>query len=166
MTKSRARTVVMNGFVEYARVFRENMDSNPDYHPTGQYNMNFYPKTQEDLDLFWAAGVEKEFRGFKRLKESSGDGYGIGSYIKLKRDNLNPIAESLGGPPLVVDWSGDALNKGAHWDFEGMGEIGNGSEVRVRVLVYGEGDRTGSRLEKVGVIDLVRYESTLCEDGF
>tara|TARA_R100001377_G_scaffold43808_1_gene24846 strand:- start:2859 stop:3362 length:504 start_codon:yes stop_codon:yes gene_type:complete len=164
----KARVLVMEGYVEYARVFKENMDSNPDFHPTGQFNMNFYPKTEEDLELFWEAGVEKAFRGNSRLKDPrSGDGYGIGQYIRLKRDNVNPVAEALGGAPHVVNWLGDAdaLSKGAGWAFSD-GELGNGTEVRVKVTVYGEGDRTGHRLDKIGVVNLVEYASTLTADGF
>ena len=112
MSKAKARVIVMKGFVEYARVFKENMDSNPDFHPTGQFNMNFYPETEADLQMYWDAGVAEEFRGHKRLKDPrSGDGYGIGQYIRLKRDNVNPIAETLGGAPQVVNWSGDELTK-------------------------------------------------------
>ena len=166
MSKAKARVIVMKGFVEYSRVFKENMDSNPDFHPTGQFNMNFYPETEADLQMYWDAGVAEEFRGHQRLKDPrSGDGYGIGQYIRLKRDNVNPIAETLGGAPQVVNWSGDELTKGSNWSFSD-GELGNGTKVQVKVTVYGEGDRTGHRIDKIGVINLVEYQSTVTEDGF
>lgn len=152
-----AKTIVMTGYVEYARVFKHNMDANPEFHPTGQFNVNFYPESQEDLQKFWDSGVPESFRGNSRLKSPrEGDGYGIGQFIRLKRDNENRISDDLGGPPEVVWFTEGNENKA--WDTDTDGELGNGTKVRVKVTVYGSGDRTGHRLEKIGVLDLVPYE--------
>ena len=40
------------------------------------------------------------------------------------------------------------------------------ASATVEFTVYGEGDRTGSRVDKIGVIKLVQYQSTVSEDGF
>jgi hypothetical protein len=154
---NKARYVIMEGYLEYARVFNQNMDSNPEFHPTGQFNVNFYPATQEDADKFFDAGIQPKFRGTPRLKApKSGEGYGIGKYIKLKRDNVHRIAE-LGGQPQIVHWSGEEQGKG--WSFTEDGELGNGTKALVKVVVYGQGERAGHRLEKVGVIEHVPYEA-------
>lgn len=158
MTNTKARYVVMEGYLEYARVFQENMDSNPEFHPTGQFNMNFYPATEEDLQKFWDSGVPQSFRGNSRLKTpKTGEGYGIGKFIRLKRDNVSRVAEELGGPPQVVFWTEESM--GAPWSFTEDGELGNGTKALVKVVVYGSGDRTGHRLEKVGVKEHVPYEA-------
>ena len=160
--------VTMTGFVEYARVFPENMDSNPDFHPTGQFNMNFYPETDADLQALWDSGYPETFRGTSRLKtpKDGQAGYGIGQFVKLKRDNVNDIVDTWGGPPSVVHWSGDKI--GQPWSMTTDGELGNGTKVRVKMTVYGSGDRTGSRLEKIGVMELVPYTSStrVDVDGF
>lgn len=170
MSNTKARYVVMEGYLEYARVFKENMDSNPEFHPTGQFNVNFYPASEEELQKFWAAGVPEKFRGTSRVKTPrDGSGFGIGKYIKLKRDNVNRIADDLGGPPQVVYWMDTELDGapalGAPWSFTEDGELGNGTKAKVKVVVYGEGERTGHRLEKVGVMEHVPYEAKLAS-GF
>lgn len=155
MEKAKSRIVVMEGYVEYARIFPSNMDKNPDFHPTGQFNMNFYPASEEEIQKLWDAGVPKAFRGTPRLRDPKGDeSYGIGKFVRLKRDNIHRI-EALGGAPSVVHWTDDRM--GEDWDITTDGEVGNGSKVLVKLVVYGEGDRTGSRLEKVGVKELVPY---------
>jgi hypothetical protein len=98
----------MTGFVEYARVFPENMDSNPDFHPTGQFNMNFYPETDADLQALWDSGYPKTFRGTSRLKtpKDGQAGYGIGQFVKLKRDNVNDVRGHMGWSPIScsLEW--------------------------------------------------------------
>ena len=51
---AKTTTVMMTGFVEYARVFEENMDDNMDFHAKteGQYNVNFYPESDEMFEKF------------------------------------------------------------------------------------------------------------------
>lgn len=157
-TGNKARYIVMKGFLEYARLFPDNMDSNPEFHPTGQYNMNFYPETDAEADKFFDAGIQRKFRGADRLKpaKDGSAGYGCGKFIRLKRDNVHRI-EELGGAPEVVYW--DDENLGKPWTMAGDGALGNGTYAIVKVVVYGEGDRAGSRLEKVGIIDHVPYDS-------
>ena len=55
----------------------------------------------------------------------------------------------------MVKMDGDTVND--RWDFEMDGLIGNGSKVRVKLVMYGEGNMAGHRLEKLGVLDLVSY---------
>ena len=161
-----AKTITMTGYAEYARIFNENMDKNPDFHPNGQFNMNFYPETEADLDTFFGAGVPRSFRGQDRLKiPKNGSGYGIGKFVKLKRDNVNPFLPEWGGKPEVVHWDGD--KKGLDWSMTEDGEVGNGSKVRIKLTVYGEGDRVGHRIEKVGIMELVPYLSQKVDaEGF
>jgi len=154
---NKARYVVMEGYLEYARVFPENMDNNPEFHPTGQYNTNFYPATEGDLEKFWKAGVPKAFRGNERLKSADRESWGIGKFIKLKREHVHRF-EDLSGPPEVVHW-GDEEKRGTPWTMTEDGELGNGTKVMVKVVVYGEGERTGHRIDKIGVMEHVPYES-------
>jgi hypothetical protein len=62
---AKTKTVMMTGFVEYARVFEQNMDDNLDFHgkTEGQYNMNFYPESDAELEKFFAAGAPMSTMG-------------------------------------------------------------------------------------------------------
>lgn len=156
MTKT--TVVAMNGFLEYARVFPENMDDNMDFHAKteGQYNVNFYPETDEDFDKFFAAGAAPSAMGHDTIKVGNPE-VGSGKYLKLKRPNKHPSGiEDFGGAPLVFDFrEGESTKK---WSFSEDGELGNGTKATVKVSIYGEGPRASIRLEKLAITDLVEYD--------
>jgi|TARA_R110000850_G_scaffold110308_6_gene223410 hypothetical protein len=150
--------ITMTGFLEYARVFTENMDDNMDFHDKteGQYNVNFYPETDEDFDKFFGAGAPPSSMGHDTIKIGNPE-VASGKYLKLKRPNKHPSGiEDFGGAPLVFDFrEGESTKK---WSFENDGELGNGTKATVKVSIYGEGPRASIRLEKLAVTNLVEHD--------
>jgi len=168
MAKGKTTIVSMTGFVEYARVFPENMD-NGEYHEKtqGQYNVNFYPETTEGLADYFKAGAPVSSMGHDTIKIGNPE-LGTGKYLKLKRPNVHPIAPEWGGAPTVFDFrEGESLKK---WSMTDDGELGNGSKVTVKVSVWADGKKSIQRLEKVAVHKLVEFTgqsgSTIDMDTF
>lgn len=166
---AKTKIIKMTGYVQYAKIFPENMDDNMDYHEKtqGQYNMNFYPETEADLETFFKAGAPESSMGHDTVK--LGDpSLGMGKFIKLKRPNVHPSGiEDFGGAPLVFDHTeGEGLKR---WSYTEDGELGNGTKAHVKVSIYGEGPRASIRLERVAVLDHVEYDPnavSLRDDSF
>ena len=155
MAKGKTTIVTMTGFVEYARIFPENMDTN-DYHAKtqGQYNVNFYPETQEDFGAYFEAGAPVSALGYDTIKVGNTE-LATGKFLKFKRPNVHPAVEEWGGPPAVFDFrEGPGMKK---WDFELDGEVGSGSKVTIKVSVWTDGKKSFQRLEKVAVHELVEF---------
>jgi len=155
MAKGTTTIVSMTGFVEYARVFKENMDEN-DYHvkTQGQYNVNFYPETTEGFEAYFQAGAPVSSMGHDTIKIGNSE-LATGKFLKLKRPNLHPIVAEWGGAPTVFDFrEGVSMKK---WDFAADGEVGNGSKVTVKVSVWADGKKSIQRLEKIAIHELVEF---------
>jgi len=114
---AKTTVIAMTGFIEYARVFTDNMDANMDFHAKteGQYNVNFYPETDEDFDKFFGAGAPPSAMGHDTIKVGNSE-LASGKYLKLKRPNKHPSGiEDCGGAPLVFDFrEGESTKK---WSF-------------------------------------------------
>jgi hypothetical protein len=149
------KIIAMEGFASYAKIFPENMDDNMEYHAAteGQYNMMFSFATEDDLAAYINAGGPEKSMGHDLIKEST---FGIGKCIKLKRPNKHKSGiEDFGGAPAVYDHTeGESVKRYTFTD----GELGNGSRVKVKVSIYGEGARAIVRLEKVAVMDVVEFD--------
>ena len=155
MANGKTTLIGMTGFVEYARVFKENMD-NSDYHVKthGQYNVNFYPDSMEGFEDYFEGGAPVSAMGHDTIKIGNSE-LGTGKFLKLKRPNVHSFAEEWGGPPTVFDFrNGVSMKK---WDFAADGEIGNGSKVIVKVSIWSDGKKSIQRLEKLAVVELVEY---------
>ena len=156
--------VTMTGFVEYAKVFEQNMDDNMDFHAAteGQYNMNFYPESEEDFKTFFAAGAPESTMGHDTIKIGNSE-VGLGKFLKLKRPNKHRSGiEAFGGAPKVFDFrEGESTRQ---WDFDADGELGNGSKVMVKVSIFGSGPRASIRLERIAVLEQKVYTREV-EDG-
>ena len=155
MAKGKTTIVSMTGFVEYARVFPENMD-NGDYHEKtqGQYNCNFYPETTEGFEAYFQAGAPVSSMGHDTIKIGNPE-LGTGKFLKLKRPNVHPMVAEWGGAPTVFDFrEGESLKK---WSMADDGEVGNGSKVTVKVSVWSDGKKSIQRLEKIAVHKLVEF---------
>lgn len=155
MAKGTTTLVSMTGFVEYARVFTENMDDN-DYHEKtqGQFNVNFYPETTEGFEAYFQAGAPVSSMGHDTIKIGTPD-LGTGKFLKLKRPNVHSFAPEWGGAPTVFDFrEGVSMKK---WSMTDDGEVGNGSKVTVKVSVWSDGKKSIQRLEKVAVHELVEF---------
>ena len=172
MTNMKTTYVTVDGYAEYAKVFPENRDTaDKTTHPgikkmlnqsNGQYSINFYPVDETELNKCFGPLSHKMYGGVVRLRE--GRDLGVGKFIQLKRkhEDIRTTAKgevNFGGPVEVVHFSEDEDTKGKPWSFEEDGTIGNGSLVRVKFSVYGEGTTQSVRLEKVGVIEHVAYEA-------
>jgi hypothetical protein len=156
MAKGKTTLVTMTGLVEYARIFHGNMDDG-DYHTNtkGQYNVNFYPESQEALGEYFKAGVPVASMGYDTIKIGNPE-LATGKYLKLKRPNVHPLVSEWGGAPAVFDFrEGLGMKK---WDMGVDGEVGNGSKVTVKVSVWTDGNKSIQRLEKVAVLELVKYD--------
>lgn len=149
--------ITMTGYVEYAKVFAENMDDNMDFHEKtqGQFNVNFYPETENDFKAFFDAGAPESAMGHDTIKMGNSE-LALGKYLKLKRPNVHPSGiEAFGGAPKVFDFREGESTK--QWDFAEDGELGNGSKVKVKVSIYGSGPRASIRLERIAVLEQKVY---------
>ena len=155
MAKGKTTIVSMTGFVEYARIFPENMDDNEYHEKTqGQYNVNFYPETTDGFEAFFQAGAPVSSMGHDTIKIGN-ETLGTGKFLKLKRPNVHAFASEWGGSPTVFDFrEGESLKK---WSMTDDGEVGNGSKVTVKVSVWADGKKSIQRLEKIAVRELVEF---------
>lgn len=144
---------VFDGEIFYARVFEGNMD-NGEFHAKteGQFNCVFIPKDDEELQKLIKMGFPEKSMGNSMVKEYDVAGGRKG--VKLKRPNKHPKIEDFGGAPIVTHGVSDKV-----WDMDTDGELGNGTKVKVKVSIYGSGERASIRLEKVAVIEHVPYEA-------
>ena len=155
MAKGKTTIVSMTGFVEYARVFHDNMDNN-DYHEKtqGQFNCNFYPESNDGFEAYFQAGAPVSSMGHDTIKVGNFD-LGTGKFLKLKRPNIHATVNEWGGAPTVFDFrEGESLKK---WSMADDGEVGNGSKVTVKVSVWADGKKSIQRLEKMAVHTLVEF---------
>lgn len=170
----------MEMILEYAKVFPENADmGNPDgnstqkniYDKGGQYIVNGYFTDQEQIDTLLKDGLQEINLGNPRIIEGNAE-FGIGKYIKLKRDKEDlikvfqdrsgkDVEVNYGGPVGIVDLR-DPENK-RWWSFEEDGALGNGTKAMVQFEVYKNG--SGVRLINVGVTDHVPFEATPSGDN-
>lgn len=153
MEKRKAATIVMDGYIKWARLRPSDMDTK--FVPDGQYNMEFYPADEGELDKIMTEAKARE-KDLKLKDPYDGEGFGVGKYFKVSRNHVNRSVEEFGGPPTVVKMNGEEV--ASRWDFDMDGGIGNGSKVRIKVVFYGQGHLAGHRLEKLGVLEHVPYE--------
>jgi len=163
---AKTKEIKMTGFIEWAKIFTQNMDDNMEFHEKtqGQFNMNFYPESDEEFETFFKAGAPTSSMGNDTIKQGNEE-LGMGKYIRLKRPNVHPSGiEDFGGAPKVYDYTdGPSLNL---WDYETQGNLGNGTKVIAKATIYGEGARASIRLEAVAVLDHVKYEGGDKSAGF
>lgn len=164
----------MEMVLEYAKIFPENADMGDANGASwqkkiaengGQYIVNAYFTSQDQIDKLVADGLETVILGNPRIIEGNAE-FGIGKYLKLKRPVVDVIKifenkgkeveVNFGGAPDVVD-ARDPENK-KFWSFEEDGPLGNGTKAMVQFEVYSNG--SGVRLSKVAVMDHVPYEPT------
>lgn len=167
----------MKMVLAYAKVFEENADyGDPDAAAKstqgaiaakgGQTIVDAYFTSEADIEKLREAGMQEAPLGHPRVRDGDPE-FGIGKYIKLKRDVMDnvkvfeqkkgPATEvNYGGLPRVIDFR-DPDNKGP-WDYEEMGSLGNGTKAIVKFDMYSKG--AGFRLEAIAVQELVEYVPT------
>lgn len=164
----------MEMVLEYAKVFKENADYGDPEAPAksvagsiarkgGQTITNAYFTSDEDKQKLIDAGLDLKPLGHDRILQGNSE-YGIGEFVKLKRDvedNIKTfknkgkpeVTVNYGGLPKIVDLR-DPENKSL-WDFETDGELGNGTKALVKFDMYSNG--AGLRLEAIAVQELVEW---------
>lgn len=155
MANGKTTIVSMTGFIEYARIFPQNVDDS-EYHikTQGQYNVNFYPETTEGFEAYFQAGAPVSAMGHDTIKIGNSE-LATGKFLKLKRPAVHASVADFGGVPTVFDFrEGVSMKK---WSFDADGEVGNGSKVTVKVSVWTDGKKSIQRLEKVAVHELVEF---------
>jgi len=159
-----AKTYQIEGTIEYAKIFAENMDTYEKHMEKsgGAFTCNFYPDDEGFEERLIGDGFPEAMLGHKTFREGNKD-YGYGRFMKLKRPNKGPFlnkegVDVYGGPPKVYDHlEGPSADL---WSFEEQGELGNGTKVIVNIEFWrGKGGSKGMRLLEVAVLDHVEYES-------
>ena len=158
MAKGKTTIVSMTGFVEYAKVFPENLDTGDFYEKTqGAYITNFYPEDDEGFKAFFDAGAPVASLGHDTIKIGN-SAIASGKYLKLKRPHVHTTVPEWGGAPAVFDHTqGESLKK---WSFADDGELGHGTKVTVKVSVWVDGKKSIQRLEKMAVLKHVEYDGS------
>jgi hypothetical protein len=161
----------MDMVLEYPRVFEGNRDMGGDKNNAaikaakhnGQYVVNAYFTSEEQIEELLEAGMQPKPLGNDRVKE--GNNFGICKFVKLTRMHDHKMTFSdkngketevdFGGAPKVVNLTNGTENK-TWWSLEEDGELGNGTRAKVQFETYSNG--AGLRLLAVGVTDHVSYE--------
>jgi hypothetical protein len=168
--------------LEYAKVFESNLDKGDEnssekwmrelFKSGGQAKVNAYFTSEDQIADLVANGFErmainpKTKEEIDRIKTGNPE-FGIGKYISLKRklSDQKEIKDrktgefkvvEFGGLPKVVDLRN--LPDKRMWSVEEDGFLGNGTEAKVMLDLYGG---SGLRLEAIGVTKLVEWEANV-----
>ena len=177
--------VQINDYMFWAKVFEENSDTVERAKrqgvthkgvlkgleaSEGKYTVEVIPATQDDLDKVQKVLTDDLYGGRHRYKDVD---LGVGKSFELERKHLNKHVfkdretgeekeYDFGGQPDIV-WFNDDKGKNVKWNIETDGLIGNGTLAKVKFQVYmPDGVPTTAdtvRLEKIGIIDHVTYET-------
>ena len=168
-------TYNMEMVLEWAKVFAENADMGDPEGPRaaqaihkkgGQYIVNAYFTSEEQIDQLVQDGLDLHPMNSNRIVDGNSE-FGIGKYMKLKRDVQDVIMEFEGkGGKQVVNFGGpvnilnitDGIENKREWSLEEDGLIGNGSKAVVQFQTYSRG--AGVRLMGIAITDHVKYESS------
>ena len=139
------RKIKLTGIGYWAKVFEQNRD------------LTGYEDALKDIGGQCTVDVDLNGEELARLQASK-------SMLKGRESSDNPGLQRVrfrrkwqenygGGAPIVVHADGTP------WDFDTDGVIGNGSVVEVLLSVYDTSRKAivGTRLEKVRVVELVKY---------
>jgi hypothetical protein len=140
------RRVKLTGIAYWAKIFEDNRDL------TGFEDALKDVGGQTCIDVDFDDEMMQKLRASKSMKKGtkSPDNDDL-TRVKLTRKWQENYG---GGAPKVVKADG------SDWDFDEDGPIGNGSVVEVVISVYDTSRKSivGTRLEKVKVIEHVRYD--------
>ena len=135
--------------------------------------VNCYFTKQEDIDRIlnhenFDNKVVNPQTGAESTRIKAGRAeFGLGQYLQLKRKLTDQVEfiDRKTGELVVVDKGGapevklvefvDGAIESTNYDYDENGPIGNGTKALVVFELYGKG---ATRLEKIGVTDLVHYE--------
>mgnify|MGYP002260426711 FL=1 len=146
--KMATRKVKLSGIAEWAKVFEQNRDHKG------------YEGAYEDfdgactIDLIIDDDNLNLLQASRSMKKGSPDKEGRGTKVTFVR-KFDTGRDWDSGPPVVLK------SDDTPWNLEADGLIGNGSKVEVHLAVYDtkRRDIVGTRLDKIKVLDLVKYVS-------
>ena len=146
------RKIKLTGISEWARVFAENRDLTgfkPSPQPEGTYEKH---DGACSIDLIMDDDNYGILKASKSMKEARKDEEGRGKRVTFIR-KFNTGNDWDSGAPIVLK------SDGTPWSYSADGNIGNGSTVELYLSVYDivKYGNTGTRLEKVKVLDHVEY---------
>jgi|TARA_R110001583_G_scaffold92151_2_gene234477 hypothetical protein len=166
---------VMEMVLEYPKVFEENLDMGDLNGPRvaqaiaekgGQFIVNGYFTNSDQIKKLISEGLDPTPMNSQRIVEGNSE-FGIGKFMKLKRDKNNikvfqdkfgkDVEVDYGGTPKVVDLTKGEKDK-RMWSFEEDGALGNGTVAKVQFETYANG--AGVRLMNIGVLNHVAYETS------
>lgn len=183
---AQTKYVQIDAYLTWAKVFEQNRDTFERAKKAGvthkgvlkglqawdgQYMVDVTPATQKDFDEVKKVLTDIKYGGRDRYKDSE---FGVGKSFNISRKHLDKHTFKdrdtgedkefdFGGQPDIV-WFNDEMGKNRKWDIDADGLIGNGTLAKVKFSVYMSGDTPSEsdtvRLEKIGVIDHVKFEST------
>ena len=141
------RKVILTGIGEWAKVFEENRDLEGF---EGAYKECDGACT---IDMILDDANMKLLSTSKSMKKGSPDADGRGTRVRFHR-KFNTGRDWDSGAPIVLK------EDNTRWDYDVDGPIGNGSLVEVTLAVYDikKYGNTGTRLERVKVIEHNKYD--------
>jgi hypothetical protein len=159
---------VYDALMEYAQVFKRNMDKGDDNTDAGRTVASKGGQTkvtmvitEEVKDQMISDGIPDKSMGYDMFKGPDEDG--LYRYT-AKRPWDSPFTDEDGEPkpfaePNVVDYNATVeAGEQVHWD--SAVDIGNGSGGKVKLSIYKNGAKRIVRLESVGVTNFVEYISS------
>ena len=147
------RKVRIEGIAEWARVFEQNREMTG-YKPTPQA-VGAYEECNGACKIYVIMNDEnfKKLKASKSMKSGTDDELGRGKKVTFVR-KFETGRDWDSGVPIVLK------EDNTRWDYDVDGPIGNGSLVEVTLAVYDikKYGNTGTRLERVKVIEHKKYD--------
>ena len=147
------KRVKVRGIANWAKVFEPNRDFTgykDALKDSGGQTVIDLHMDEDNINKLMATGSGK-------VPKPSQD-YDGKQVVKFTRPWQHPKFDWAGGAPEVVHADG------TKWDIDDDGLIGNGSIVDVVADVYPAGDKTGTRMRKVIVVEHVPYAPTVNDE--
>jgi hypothetical protein len=158
---------VYDALMEYAQVFKRNMDKGDDNTDAGRTVASKGGQTkvtmvitEEVKDQMIADGIPDKSMGYDMFKGPDEDG--LYRYT-AKRPWNSPFKDDAGdrvefGEPNVVDYNA-TVEAGEQVPWDSAVDIGNGSAGKIKASIYKNGAKRIVRLESVGVTNFVEHVS-------
>jgi hypothetical protein len=178
MANTKSKSVIVDAILYYPKVFLENRDMGNEHvdlsETDGMYKVDLL-LDDANVKKLEEAGMPKKFGAFPAFKPAEHEGQSYKKYT-AKRPHLSKyLTDEAGdrrvmGPPVVFDFN---AYQEAYKAAGGQGKadehivpltiqdglIGNGTKAKVRLNIYKGMKATIVTLERIGITDLVVYET-------
>lgn len=178
MANNKSKSVIVDAILYYAKVFEQNRDmgnEHVDFSETeGMYKVELL-LDEANVKKLDDAGMPKKFGAFPTYKDAEHEGVKYKKYTAKRPHRSKYLTDDAGdrrvmGPPVVFDFN---AYQEAYKAAGGQGKadehitpltindglIGNGTKAKVRLNIYKGTKATIVTLERIGITDLVVYES-------